>query len=461
MCSNTYKIPAIFSVLPIILVCSLTGCKDSWLDAKPEKTLLVPSSVEDYQAILDNTSLFNAGYPALGEVSADDHYLDYQTWLSGNTMQERQCYIWAPDIYHGETKNYDWDPAFKRILYANIVLEGTEKLTGTSMREDEQLSAVRGAALFYRSLNFFLLSQLFCKPYSVNNLSTPGLPLRLQSNINLKPKRASLAETFEQILADLREAEMLLPTQAEVKTRPTKMAAQSLLARVYLTMHNYENAAFYAEKSLEGSADLLDFNTVDGTVNFPFTVFNDEVVFHYTLTTYSVFSRQAFNVDTTLYHTYQIGDLRRELFFLEQQGRIKYAGSYSGTNNLFGGFTTAEMYLTAAEGKARTGRVSEALDYLNTLLASRYRTGSFKPHSETDPEKLIETILLERRKEVLFRGIRWEDVRRLNAEGIYSITMRRFLNNQWFELGPHDNRYALPIGPDEIALSDLEQNDRR
>jgi len=444
----------------LLCVCLLAGCKDDWLDAKPEKTLLIPTSIQDYQAILDNTGLFNMGYPALGEVSADDYYLDYETWLAGATMQERQCYLWADDIYGGEAKNYDWDPTFKKILYANIVLEGIEKITPKGEAIETQLNEVKGTALFFRGLSFFTLSELFCKPYHRDNLQALGLPLRLNSNINLVYQRSSLEETFTQILADLHQAERLLPLQTAYKTRPSKTAVQALLARVYLCMHDYEQAAIYASVSLGSFSHLLDFSELDSTLNFPFKVLNDEVSFHYTLNNYAVFSRQAFNVDTLLYNSYHTNDLRKNLFFARQQELIKYKGSYSGTNSFFGGLTSAEMYLTAAEALARMGRMEEASGYLHTLLASRSSKESFQPIVLGNQDKAIRVILSERRKELVFRGVRWADIRRLNAEGAYAITMKRFFNGSWYELRPNDNKYVLPIGADEIRLGNLQQNER-
>ena len=66
-------------------------------------------------------------------------------------------------------------------------------------------------------------------------------------------------------------------------------------------------------------------------------------------------------------------------------------------------------------------------------------------------------MLTERRKELLFRGVRWVDVKRLNKEG-YGISLQRTIDGQTYRLGPNSLRFALPIPEDVIAMSGMPQN---
>lgn len=128
---------------------------------------------------------------------------------------------------------------------------------------------------------------------------------------------------------------------------------------------------------------------------------------------------------------------------------------------MFSGLATDEMYLIRAESYARTGKVSEAISDLNILLQNRYKTGTFTPYSTSLSEKqALDTILSERRKELPFRGLRWADIRRLNKEGA-NITLTRRLNGQIHTLPPNDLRYVLPIPPDVLRLSNIENNPRK
>jgi len=106
---------------------------------------------------------------------------------------------------------------------------------------------------------------------------------------------------------------------------------------------------------------------------------------------------------------------------------------------------------------ARTGYLVEAQADLNTLLATRYKAGTFRPYQLTVTADVLDLILKERRKELIFRGLRWMDIKRLNLEGA-NIVQRRFLDGKEYRLEPNANRYALPLPDDIIRVTGMEQN---
>ena len=69
----------------------------------------------------------------------------------------------------------------------------------------------------------------------------------------------------------------------------------------------------------------------------------------------------------------------------------------------------------------------------------------------------IDTIRKERRKELLFRGLRWIDIKRLNKEGA-GINITRLVNGLVYTLEPGDPRFALPLPADVIGASGMPQN---
>ena len=72
---------------------------------------------------------------------------------------------------------------------------------------------------------------------------------------------------------------------------------------------------------------------------------------------------------------------------------------------------------------------------------------------------VLETVLEERRKELVWRSIRWSDIKRLNRDG-KGIELVREIGDKKYTLSPNDLRYVLPIPDDEIAFSGLTQNKR-
>lgn len=148
-----------------------------------------------------------------------------------------------------------WEQSYKNIVGTNIVLE---KLEEGSSAENDQLIAEN---LYLRSMLYFYLTNIFGRPYTQgpDNLA---VPIKLSSDVNENPPRATVGEVYAQIEADLLKAETLFTTEKS-NVFASREAAQALLARVYLYMNENEKALTYAEKvissgkfSLLSTADL-------------------------------------------------------------------------------------------------------------------------------------------------------------------------------------------------------------
>src|SRR5690606_9489304 len=96
---TTYMYKYIRKTLHVLFVLGLSSCQNDALDLKPDKSLVVPASLQDFQGMLDNTTITTLNFPALGEMSAGDFYLTFATWQSLFNTQERNAYIWNEDIY--------------------------------------------------------------------------------------------------------------------------------------------------------------------------------------------------------------------------------------------------------------------------------------------------------------------------------------------------------------------------
>jgi hypothetical protein len=165
-------------------------------------------------------------------------------------------------------------------------------------------------------------------------------------------------------------------------------------------------------------------------------------------------------IDSNLLASYAPNDLRPSVYYFQQASNLfTLRGSYSGTLFPFSGLATDELYLIRAECSARNGDTASALSDLNSLLTHRWVTGTFTPYPIQSAAEALDTILVERRKELAFRGIRWSDLRRLNKEG-WNITLSRNINNQTYSLSPNSNLYTLPIPPDVIEFSGIQNNPR-
>lgn len=431
----------------------IASCSENFLDQKPDKSIIVPTTYADLQSLLDNNvDAFNND-PALGCIGADDFEVLESNWPY-LTETERNSYSWNQQIFEGNSSS-DWSVTYRQVFYANVVLEQLTKLNPTSA-ELSTWNTLKGSALFYRAIAYFNLLQHFAPPYQ--EAHAPGLPLRLTADINEPVSRASLQACYAQVLADLEESLGLLPSKPAFKTRPSREAAFGLLARYYLITGDYHSAKIAADSCLNIQSALLDYNELNPAQARPVAPFNAEVIYHSMLLSYGII-RTAF-ITPALYAQYDAHDLRKVIFANTSSGYPVFKGTYSGTSRMFSGITTAEVYLTRAECYARLGEYEHALEDLNLLLQHRYVHGNFTPLTATTSEETLTLVLRERRKELLFRNVRWSDLRRLNDDPNLAITLTRTISGETYTLPPGDLRYTYPIPDDEIMLSGIEQNPR-
>ncbi len=449
----------------IILLLLTTGCTKEYLEKRPNKALLVPETLDDFQKLLDASFDANLNtVTGLNEIAADNFQADEPTLRSLDVI-ERNSYLWSQDIYEGNSVN-DWNFLYQEVFVSNVVLSGLQKLDKNV--NASQYNAIKGTALYYRAEAFYSLAQMFAVPYNAATATIlPGIPIRTDPDVNQIVSRGTLQQSYDRILADLQEAARLLPANVNVKIRPTNIAALGMLARVWITMGRYAEAFDHADQALHQNGTLIDYNTLTPTgSDSPFPMIlpfgNEEVLGYNNLVGYSFFLEPLVVIDPQLYQSYADNDLRKTCYFADQgNGGFNYIGSYSGTYaTLFGGPATDELYLIRSECSARLGNMVQALNDLNALLVKRWKAGTYRPVTISEPEKLLGIILTERRKELVGRGLRWTDLRRLNQDPRFATTLTRNYEGKTLTLAPEDKRYTFPIPMDEITRSGIEQNDR-
>jgi hypothetical protein len=440
--------------------------KNGFLDKKPNSDNVIPSSLDDFQALLDNPGVMSVT-PALGELSADNYQLDYVSW-QGLDVKEHNAHAWQADIYDRQGNVADWNLPYQQVFYANTVLDGLSKLKTDSTGNNPTWMALKGAALFIRAYAFYNVVQLFAPAYdSLTAGNDMGIPLRLSPEIGSKSVRASVQASYAQILGDLDKAEGLLPVKIPLDhpNRPSRPAVLALLARVYLSMRAYGQAGLYADNCVQAGGQLLDYNTLSTGGYFSFPASNIEIIYpsNFFTTPPQIMVGVIYPsvvVDSALFNSYDTNDLRRKMYFKSSGTNPPiYKASYNASILPFSGLATDEILLIRAECRARAGQTAAALGDLNSLLSKRWVTGTFSPVTAGSPGEALDSILVERRKELPFRGLRWMDLKRLNKGGA-NITLTRKLSGV-SPLLPNSNLYVLPIPPDVLSqVPDMKDNPR-
>jgi starch-binding outer membrane protein, SusD/RagB family len=442
----------------LLLMTILPSCR-KYLDKKRSDELAVPSTLKDLQALLDNPIL-NTSSPQYLEAVADNYYLSAGSY-NGLHIDERMMYIWDKNA---RTIYTNWSAPYSAIYHSNFILDALARIESSGASKDQR-DAIEGFALFARSFQFYQLAQLFCKPFSSTAAEDLGIVLRKTSVVQERSTRATVAETYNQIIQDLQTSADLLPATTAFSTQPDKAAAYGLLARVYLSMRDYPNALKYADLCLGLQNELLDYNQLSGGSSSAFPTFlsNPEVIFLNFATLATPTDASISRIDPALYGSYHDNDLRKSLFFgLDGAANPYWKGSYMpdvSPYTVFDGIAVDEIYLIRAECRARAGDAPNAMMDLNTLLRKRWLSSAFVDLTASDAAAALQLILQERRKELIYRGQRWTDLRRFNLEDA-NITLTRTINSATYTLPPNDLRWVWLIPDQEIIRSGFQQNPR-
>lgn len=453
------KSKKIFLTIIFLLSIAAITCKKDFLEVRPNSKE-VKFSAADCQALLDNFDVMNGRYPIDGEVSSDDYYLLTSTYQGIFQQADKDLYRWDPAA--NRLGSNSWLAPYTVVYNANLVIKVLQDEPGNL--DQATINTLKGSALFFRAHAFYQVAQLYALPYSpTGDNQSPGVPARTNPDLEVESERGTVKQTYDRITQDLKEAITLLPLISAIKSRPNRVAAFAALARTYLAMEDYNNAGVYADSCLKYYNTLLDYNSISKSSTIPFPRFNAEVIFHSTTNAAGTVQPSVALVDTLLFRSYQDNDLRKTIFFKSVSAGRKFTGNYNPVTNsaFFNGFATDEVYLIRAECYARNGKVAEAMADLNTLIKKRWiNTVTYPVIVAGTADEALRKILDERRKELLFRGLRWSDLRRLNKDTRFQKTLYRILSGTTYTLPPNDLRYVLLIDQRVINNSNLQQNPR-
>ncbi len=436
-------------VLGVLITSFLSSCKDSFLELSPytqvpndaavstEADLLV--ALRGTYAQLRSANLFGRTIPVIGDLGADNVFLSSRN--SGR--------YFAFDQYVITTANADyegyWNNAYTAILRANNIINA--KLT-----DNATVNQIKGEAYALRALLYFNLVRSFAKS---GDMAAEGVPIVLTYDPTLKPKRNTVQEVYTQIQADLDKAYGSM-TEYNGSARFSKFAARGLAAKVAFYAGDYAKALTYSQEVINsGGFTLLTSGAVvtywanpastsnkvetlfevsaDATLN----VGTDELGYIYNQAGYGDLL-----ANEELYKLYSDTDVRKKLITIGSRAQAENpAYIVNKYQNVAGDrddkkvLRLSEVYLIAAESAARTNNETDALKYLNTLVAQRDASLVYASTGAT----LIEDIITERRKELAFEGDRFYDLNRLKRDivrvgGKYAIRTVPFSNN--FRIGP-------------------------
>lgn len=469
------KISTIFLCAFLMVICSC----NKQLDIAPENTL-VEKDVFKTEAGAEQ-ALSEAYYNFLlaETVGFSVSYADFSTPILNKSINYNSYDL-------GQTTPVDyyvvssWTAFFKAINTANNVIAKIPIYGDFSDVKQKQFIA---EGKFIRAFSFLNLLCLYGDGALSGNMSGLGLPLQLTPfegyNTGKIIPRATNAEVYAQIIKDLSESIPDLPLQQaddlKTRTRGTKGSANALLARTYLLMGDYNNAATTAKNVLDLQPSLYSLTTSltslfpanpDGAAkNFtPEYIMGlpvSQIISNSNSLTNGIggdyFFKRSFWINPDFINEFEPGDLRvSQLIWkgdsiynpdkLNEKTTFKFNNSFGRDNVPL--IRLAEIILIRAESLARTTGINE--ESVTLLNKVRQRSIPSAIPFTTDgfgtAKDLIQKIMLQRKFELAFEGFYRYDLIRTGQP----------LHNPDIPA----NRKVLPIPQVEIDISNglIQQN---
>jgi starch-binding outer membrane protein, SusD/RagB family len=387
-------------------------------------------------------------------------------------------YLWnnTPEASHAL-----WTRAYQLIARANNVLEVIDGGFEEAGVEQADLDQLASECKFLRGLAYFDLARLFCQPIAQEGGSALGVPIMLVTE-NSQPERNTLGEVYAQIETDLLDAEAGLAAVSpnagtDVKGWATKHAAQALLARYYLYMEQWQDAADYASILIssgdyplytEEEYTTWDLGGVWGTDAAPEIIFEvygaegNSTHGNWDVISY-IMSPEGYgdiNASLDVYDLYEDTDVRKGMFrnyepnYVNDLWSTKYPGKAPDGNlreDNIPVLRISEMYLIRAEAILEGASVSGATAHgdLNAIRGNRGAT--LLDASNTT----VSSVYMERRMELCYEGHELFDLAR-TGRSLVRVDYAGAVNQN---IDFPDYRWAMPIPQAELdANENMVQN---
>ncbi|WP_194775697.1 RagB/SusD family nutrient uptake outer membrane protein [Pararhodonellum marinum] len=471
------------SLLALLIL--ISACNDELLNPIPRITF---SDAVVFDTPDKADQLLNGLYATLGSGQFyGSRYLVYndirgEEFINRTTNVVTGLSTWQHTLVstNNEVQNL-WSVAYLLINRANIFMDGVSQ-NADKVGGQEKVILYQAHARFLRGLTYFSLLQLYARPYADNNGQQPGLPLRLQpelDNANNALARSSVAEVYAQIIEDLNFAEQNLedsngsPLDNTIKAH--KNTAIALKTRVYLAMQQYQNVIVEANKIVSQTAPFVASSGVNHALQ---PNINDVFATPYT-TTESIFSAPftelalpgvqnglgsyynpgprgvgdySINEEDGIFSTTVFdrqNDARSSWIFDNPSNDLPYLNKFPrGPQHLDYApiIRYAEVLLNLSEALSRSD--SDLPRALSLLNAVRTRSNPTSPYPAFgSSEDLVEAIMLERRLELIGEGFRSIDLLRTlspipGKENIQAVP-------------PSSPNYIWPISADELLTNSL------
>ena len=390
---------------------------------------------------------------------------------------------------------------------ANPILMNIDEATGS----ESDRKRIKAEALTLRAWYHYLLVSCYAKAYnSATASSDAGIPYQTEeTDMQSLSVQSTVQSVYDKILADIDLALSLnaLPNQAVNTTRVSLPFAYAVKAQVLMSLGQYDEAADFAQKSLDINSSISDHNqmvtSAYGTfVRTPLEQAEDLYATYFYAQT-SAWSQEMialFEPSSVLINTYFSDGMYMaasvvpqyqqmaasygmtfEEFTAAMMGmamtvdqfmammKMQYNGILTaqsigiqtpmyiemGAESEFNttGLTTVDNMLLLAECAVRAGKLDRATELLEQIRAKRLYTGMYAPLNLTSKAEAIAEVEREARCEKVYSILGFVNLKRWNQDAEWAVTLTRNINGTTYTLSPSSPLWVWPFPSNDVSLN--------
>tara|TARA_R110001606_G_scaffold399236_1_gene582626 strand:- start:23899 stop:25344 length:1446 start_codon:yes stop_codon:yes gene_type:complete len=450
----------------LLFLIGFVSCQDFLEEESQDLTAV--ETVDHFQALMLNE--FSNNYPLFKSVYHMTDDLEEIKLAPTARKSNKTTFTWQQEIEIDEEGNTirnintSWESMYEDIAVVNYVIETIDDMDGIM----EEKEFAKGEAYFIRAMSYFNLLNLYGQPFNEASKETDlGVPIRVNTEIELSYKRKSVADGYALIESDLSKAIDYIEKSGITKSKwhPSVKACNLLMSRVKLYQKKWDEVIVYANKVIaDGQLSMMQTNA-------PFVTEGNEEILYVWHKSYnglidapSSSEVAGYRASETLYDLYESGDNRKDAFLnsFVQGGNTHYInrkhnGGYDGSTSTsvyttmgYQNLRVGEAYLNKAEALAQGNDVT-AIEIIKVLHGFRFANTTSLVYPNT-PDEILNYIKNERRRELCFEDHhRWFDLRRMNnrpeIEHIYTTVDEQgdVVKTETYTLFSNDLNYTLPI----------------
>lgn len=416
----------------IILTALVLGaCNKDFLDTKPTNAVpddQVFSTADNVETVINGTwaymfeEFFTFAVPGYKSIHLTSDAMGSDIAVT-QSYGLRDSYGYTEMVDNTKNRvNAFWTILYKVIDNCNNVIAKVDNATG----DEDKKQRLKGQAYALRANCYLTLASF----YQFNRTGTEkAIPIYTEPSgpTTVGKPKSTIGEVYKLVIDDLQKALPLLKNYQRSGTQKWKIdlnVANGLLARAYLYNRQWTEAITSAVAARngyplmsgddynKGFSDISNGEWIWGHAQTP-NQSNASYNFHFLDVSSPASYYQSFMADPYFKNFFDSADVRFRLFdwdtLPDQEGYLRYkkfrfrdAGALVGDLVLM---RSAEMYLIEAEAYTQSGNTAKGADALNVLRAARNATLYTGNGSH-----LLDTILVERRKELWGEGFALSDI---------------------------------------------------